>query len=632
MLTRGTSVALWLIAQLGCSSAVPPETAEPESVSPEVSAVPAALDVVAAPTGLVSVGRIRSVDDFLKSAFQWVGAPVSYDELLGGELPEIAALLTPTAPLDLAVMLDPGAISAPRFFSAVSIGLTSGDGATEYFRKHGIGLARIASRVYGGQATQKVYCVVAPSFGATAHRLVCGATEEAVLALYPYMTRGMPTERLSDSDISLRLQMSELRTRYGRKLRAAKSYAIPVALSELRRNDPELDGATTDVVHALADELLALAEDLDEISFELAMDAAHTKCFGHAEIRFRSRLSFLAQGTAAAATRMTVAPDIFWRLPADAQSASYAGPGQPARIEGAAKLLSRLVEGLLGQVSVSKPTRRAVGASLREVLASPGPMAFASGTLSDGPSVPKSEGAAALDSAQGYQVWVLVADDGRFSRGLGALHGLLGDRHLIKFLADQWGDSHDAMPSISEHRLRGVNGLPRDVRAYDVQWTPGARGSGSSGVGIHTTVIVVPGGDVTWVGISADEKRMGLLLRDLLGKKPRALAELPELAHFRTTKLNSGGFFSVSSMVPSIVRSLFESPGRSSAEIQTWTQAMMQSLPNRGRDKIFMAVAASEAGPSVRATITIPKGAVQDLAAALRAAKERHHEVRRVRH
>ena len=79
------------------------------------------------------------------------------------------------------------------------------------------------------------------------------------------------------------------------------------------------------------------------------------------------------------------------------------------------------------------------------------------------------------------------------------------------------------MPSISSRRLRGVKSLPGNVRAYDVKWTPPE----SVSAGVDTTVIVVPRSDVTWVGISPDEKRLAALLADLLLKKSRTLAELP---------------------------------------------------------------------------------------------------------
>ena len=229
------------------------------------------LQPVSAPEGLVVVGRWKNPGQTADTLMSWSNLPFDWRRLLQARHPELVAAAALDAPVEAAVALDPagGAGDFPQPFAVVSLGLNSLDRAVEAIRGMGESVPKSGPGAYRIEGQGRIACGMARALGPSPARLVCGPRHQDVDALLPYATRGLPRESLSGGDLHLELRVDPLRKRYGRELSQLRSLALPAAVRQLTLGNPQFDRAVADAVYGLADEGLALLDDLDQLTIDL---------------------------------------------------------------------------------------------------------------------------------------------------------------------------------------------------------------------------------------------------------------------------------------------------------------------------------------------------------------------------
>ena len=224
------------------------------------------LTPVAAPNELVAVARLKNPGGLVDSVISWAKLGVDWRGVLGKKEPAINDVLATDASVEAVVALDPQGkgTDLEQPFAVVSVGLRSLERAVQLARDKGERVRQIGNGIYRvSDSSRSPNCVVAASLGKAPARLVCGDREKDIEALLPYATRGLPTENLGSADLHIEVRAEPFRRRFARELRQGKTLATPFVLSELSLDDSRFDRALADTVHAVADEVLALAEDID---------------------------------------------------------------------------------------------------------------------------------------------------------------------------------------------------------------------------------------------------------------------------------------------------------------------------------------------------------------------------------
>ena len=229
-----------------------------------------------APPSLVGVGRLGNPASAVDTVASWAKYPIDVRALIKKTEREMAQLLVFDAPVEVAVSLDDkGLGNFPQPFAVVSVGVSSVEGIVNFAKRQGQSARVLRPGTYviakGGGGP---VCAVAPSVGKSPARLVCGDRQEDIDALLPYATRGLPSEALGKSELYIEIQAEPLRRRYAKELRQLRTMAMPFVMSELSMDSPRFDRALADAAHGLADEVLAVAEDVDKIRIEGGIDRA----------------------------------------------------------------------------------------------------------------------------------------------------------------------------------------------------------------------------------------------------------------------------------------------------------------------------------------------------------------------
>jgi hypothetical protein len=171
-------------------------------------------------------------------------------------------------------------------------------------------------------------CMLAPAFGPTSNatRLVCGATEDSVRHLGPYLARTMT--RIASSD-DVRLEV------FVRELRPARKGSTPDIASPA-------DAGSGDPTDKLVDDLTAkLTDDVGAIVLEASSDT--TTVDVKLTTRFVDAASPLTRALVGAGTPSAPPPPAFERLP---RGASFAWYGRGATATDLAPLRRTLFAGL----------------------------------------------------------------------------------------------------------------------------------------------------------------------------------------------------------------------------------------------------------------------------------------------
>lgn len=632
--------ALCLSAGLvaGCGGAQKPKVAEPPPPPKATVAVAEPepdLSPVETPPDVFFLARIVSLSSLVDTGAAWAGFPFDWRRLLQNELPGLQDVVAFDAPIDVAAMLDPAASIEPRALAAVSVGVRSVEDAAAFLREHGESVQKLPRGLYRVEVESGEICQLGPALGAAPGRIICSEDDAAVDALAPFMARGLPTESLGGSDVQLRLLAQPFRRRYGPQVTLLKTAGVPTVMKELGIDDPRLEAALKETLYGLAEELVDLVADLDHIALDLDLAEKEEHVDVSLAVAMAGTKSWTARTLKAASTEMITAPELFYSLPSDATSASFATSLPSDRLEPIADGLAALTNAGLAYLDVPKRYHQPLAGALKRAIAAETRAVGARFDLTDSRLVDYRDKAetdqarAALRHALGHYVTAVEGEGGAYQDLLAQLSKLVGDRSLRKRV-EKLGVV-DELPTVRRRYPRGGSGLPRGSYVYSIS-LPGswfsapALPSGKKGKAGHEkpfeiVLAVAPKGETTFFGLSADEDGLYALLKSwwLSGDEDRArLGEVAALSVFRQEHVLSGGLTTPRGIAEGSplgnfmrVRRLY----RNALEVSEALEAM----PSGGMSPLVWASTIDPEGPTARMRMRVTKRALQEVAAGLMA-------------
>jgi hypothetical protein len=499
--------------------------------------------------------------------------------MLGSAAPGVATVVAFDAPVEAALVLERTAGAMPDLARVVSVGLTSFEQARGFAEQRGSTLSRLGPDVYRVQGLGDAHCVLARSLGTAPVRLVCSDRQRDVDQYWPYATRGLPTLVLPDREVRIEVRVAPLR-----ELTRRAGQLESLAMRELGRDDPRFDRGLGEVVHAVAQEVVALGEDTDQLALDLEFrpDAGLEATLS---ARFRAQTAFTIQSLADMGHRATVPPDLFWRLPADSSGAAYGVSPDPRRLVSLRKGLGSLLTGYLEGQGTSRATINRVRTALE-----------AEEWNNFGSAWVTAHGAAASRPAETSTVpnWHLVGIEDLPAQKLDALIGKLlsvyDDPELRKAAP---GLRSEKWPKVSR---RGAAGLGAGAVWYEIVQT------GTPKSATHpTTLIIVPAGKRTWIGLGTNRDLVVGKLKQIT-QGGRGLADRRGLEELRRAKVLLGGFTTLGAL-------------SSGTESRFGTSVLR--APNRGETPIIDTLVWQDEGPTLVWRFAVPRGTISDMASAL---------------
>jgi hypothetical protein len=637
---RAATVAAALFLALSCAGApLPPEAPAvpvnsaavvPPPKPPELSAVPD-------PPALVVSGRISKPSTTLALVREWSKLPepqsAEVTEFVLGEA--MGPLVDLDQPIDFAVAIA-GSGAAIHDRTAVSVALKDVDRAKAAFQEryklipgdNGVlfvqGLGRSGhhdgDEAEDDRGEEHRACEIAPAYGPTPVRLVCGWGSRALVELAPWLTR-TATRAETTSDLHAQLRMQPLRA----TLSAAKRFIATVLASTLGSR-LGLSSARDLIVSAGGD-VVDFALDLETASVDVKLgDPATTAT---AALRLSGRTSSLARLATAHPERSAPPPAAFWQLPGDADLAFFERGVDDAEFGRGRDLLLRLASDVLADGGLKDADRKAILEPLGK-LATGSPLAYASGVDADAAEKAMAaerthrdaSDASALEEAQrvsteallGWRVMELEEPSAHF---MGA----------VKDLASAWGRPAVTAAFRSKGRPvpvfralplpKGVN-LPPGAMHYVVEYPfgepraaakPSVAASPGKPIAVH--LYIAPDGGRTWVGLGAGEVPLASKLASAIGASPDSLAARPEIAPLKTATVGAAGFLTLHAIPESAL--LFAGTFGGPSTREGFDELAL--LPHRGSVPMWFSwTAPSEAATAqVVATLEIPRGAMDDI-------------------
>jgi hypothetical protein len=641
LLKRG-SLALSLVLVGACGGTQPPPaTPETQPTGPgatiaQPSTVAPDLTPVQAPADLIAFGRLANPGDTVDTTAAWAKFPVDVRRLLQKNEPELSQLLVLEAPVEFAVALDPnGRGDFPQPFAVVSVGMSNVEGTVDFAKHQGASVRMVAPGVYRIDKGHGPSCAVAASVGKAPARLVCGDRPEDLDALLPYATRGLPNEAMGDADLHIELRSEPFRKRYTKELRQLKTLATPFVLREMSLDSPRFDRALADAVHGLTDEVLALVDDVDRVAIDARMQKGAGVVDATVSMKFKGSGSWTVQTILESAKRAKGIPDAFWRLPEDTDVASYGIAASAKRYEPIRRTLSELVDGALEHEHIPAKVRDQIGDLLQDTWNTEGAMVYAHGDLP-----PAASGATADDMATRERIrsqvgWYVAAVDEKSTKYkpyFDKIVKLYNDAQLRNLLDKRAHVKKSELPRLV---ARGGKGLPAGSTVYELtlpskMFDMGYMGSGPVGGKKRATppalpivLVIVPDGERTWFGFSADEKFVSEKLNQVK-KGEKTLANRAGVADLKSKSGVSGGFMTIATIVRSLVASMAEMRGGSGDGSR-----VVAAMPHHGETPMIMwTTVTNGANPTLNWNLQVPQAVVEDIAAvgpALAGAGMGHH-------
>ena len=529
--------------------------AEPGSAAPDMTPVQA-------PADLVALGRLTNPGGVIDTTAAWAKLPIDLKKMIDKNEPELGGLLAYDAPIEFAVALDPqGRGDFPQPFAVFSVGLTNLQGGVEFAKKQGASVRMTGPGSYRVEKGDGPSCALSASVGKAPARLVCGERPEDIDALLPYATRGLPIESMGSAELHVELRAEPLRRRYSKELRQLKTLATPFVLKEMSLDSPRFDRALADAVHGLTDELLALTEDVDRIT----IDAWLKKDVGVIDttmaLKFRGSSSWTVQTMLDANRRAKAVPGSFWKLPKDSRVATYGVGANPKRYEPLRKTLMELVDGALEKERVPSKVRDQINELLQETWTTEGAMSYAHGELPPDLAALRAGGAAAsrerIRSQVGWYVGAVEEKSTKYKAYLDRIAKLYNDAQVRTLLDKRAKVKKGDLPKLT---ARASKGLGAGSAAYELvipgkmfkeSWEEEGKAA-KPAPALAIVLVLVPDGDRTWFGFSADEKVVTQKLLQV--KKGESTLETREgLAELKSKPSLSGGFITVASLMTSFL-------------------------------------------------------------------------------
>lgn len=610
MLGLRRTLSLVALSTAACGGAAKPAKAPAKAPVAVVEPAPEAPDLspVAAPAGLIGVGRLARPLALGENVARWAGLPVSLRQMLPERLKDLDGAIAWDAPVEFAAVLSEK-MSRDPVGAVITVGVTSERAALDVAEARGFAVEKLSPGIYSVQ-TGSAHCALAPALGSAKTRFVCGSRRSALEELLPYATRGLPNEKLGTHDLELEFRAQPVRDRFGAQLGSARLLAGFV-VRQFALDDQRFDRAFSDATYATADELVALVQELDTLHLQGSVDDTKREISLELAVRFNGKKSWVANLFAQSQKQSGPAPEAFWKLPADSTSGGYTYGLGPQPFEGIRASLTEVADAFLEYEKVGKAARdrgrRAIEAYF---LASTGSRVMGDGTSTDVASAKPGEGSFMLSRVE--------TPAAKLKEALPDLHGLINDPSFRKMLARRTRLEEKVLPTAKLAALTGA-GVPAGTRALTITLKPELKGrlqkmmtrgkeeASESGAPVTYVIAVVPDGTGSLVGVAGTPKELALRLGDYLKSKGPTLAEQKELAELRTLNVNAGQFTTLLGLY-----SRFLEPAP--AEIGK----LSSTLPNRGRAPILGTFVAEDTGPvTARIRFRVPSGVFEDLPAAL---------------
>lgn len=624
-----TACALGLLVSCGGGKQEPAKAPQATNEGPHAVALPP-LAKVPAPAELFAVARLPNVAKTADTGVAWSGLPMNWRSLLEKEVPGLSQAAVFDAPVDFAAMLDPASVEAPHVFWAFSVGASSTDVAAAFFRSQG---ARVTDEsagsfravVQGGPA-----CLIVRALGSSPARVVCSDEVQNAAALAPYMSCGLPTEPSGATEFHAHVSADPFRRRYGSQVTLVRTVGVPFLLRELSLDHPKFDRALRDVLYGLADEVIALAYDVDRFDIDATLAPGGNALDVSMSMSMIGQRSWWAETAAHVAGKGAAAPDYFWKLPADSLSASYTAVADPDRFRAIAAALRELADGWLDYHKLSDKRRTPLVDSLEQLFTSPA-RGSAYATVPDEALFAAAEHGASgspesVRASIGQNVYVVDQGGDRMVRFASEVVKTLGDRAFRQHLAQTNVLTAAEIPSGKERAPKNAKGLAPNTKVFEItipaaalesasRMTRSGHGKGrvappprseKPGEPVSVFLVAMPDGASTWFGLGTDEKLLETRLADIKAGTGATLATRQGLAALKTDVAASAGFSSLAALVQGMQSSL----GKDAPSLKS-----LNSLPHRGEAPLLWHAGSDANGPKMSATARLPRDLVEDIVA-----------------
>ncbi|MCH2108903.1 MAG: hypothetical protein MK135_06210 [Polyangiaceae bacterium] len=342
-----TSLILVLGSSLvGCgSSAKEAATAAQETASAKKSSQPALppLEEAVEPPRIVLKARVRNPRTLAEDIGATLGLPLRFEQLVSKAAGTKQKDLLPFWEDDVAVEVVaalPTAVGAPPLI-IWSAGIRDKSGFLETLAAQGI---EVMDGPENNQhfAPGESFCALGRSLGASAERVACANTEEALGQLLPYALRGLPAEELDGAAMAADISLAPAKETYEQYFGMARQWAI-IGAQRLYVGQELFDSAVSEVATSLAQELVDYIHDLDGIAFRLHSSGTEYRAVAVAE--HKSTSSWLAQAASYSAQHDTSLPAGLGELPQSAETVMYGHSLPQERFAKFFRLAADLLEG-----------------------------------------------------------------------------------------------------------------------------------------------------------------------------------------------------------------------------------------------------------------------------------------------
>jgi hypothetical protein len=628
-----------------CGGDLPPPAAPPvATVAPPVEASPPPAQDEGEPKGLIAVARwsapVKGIDQILKL----FGGSIPLQERLVKEGRGLAEGYDFDGTIDVAITLDPASTdNEPEFNIAVSLPFKSLDMVKAFAEKEGKltplgnGVFRIAS-----SKDDKGACDIVPGAGDAPVRVICGVAAHDADVLRPYLSRGLPKTTAAPNELVISFKAAPLKDRYFNLLRTRGQALADDARKSLAQNgiqDPELLGAAGVAV----EEGLHFVDDIDSLDVRATFKAQPPELIEGASLHFGSKTSWITHLLTDPNDRAGSAPGHYWRLPKDATSASWGRGGDPKAWDGVRRVLRKA----LGEALSRAPLPEADKAAL-EAFVDGGPRTSGTWVNAQGAIVPKGKPAKRVDGAPidvrelasqtfgwnisgveapaaDYVAWAKQGVD-VYNRAIRVAHDFLAltgkkgnDADELRKIAPKvivvtsppgWPKGTVAIDTvinadlISSFADKKKGASKKEKSAKSAKPTPTFKGT------VTIRVAIVPDGERTWLGLSADPDELKKRINTILAGGKGTLSEREGLEGLKGSGQTWGGFISFGDVLEQAVESVErEKPGKAGD-----ARTLLDAMPNHGRTPILLLGAGTTGDkPTNSAEVRIEGGTLADV-------------------
>jgi len=382
--------------------------------------------------------------------------------------------------------------------------------------------------------------------------------------------------------------MAQIRAAYLQKARGLRLLAT-VGARELHIGSPRFDRAVTDTAVALSEEAVQLLEELDSVTLELKESGQALQVELQAELGGNE--SFVARSLLDWHGQSAAAPQLFWDLPREVESASFQVSLPEERLEKTHRLLRDLLRGAGEKDKLPRKAAERLERVLGELAGDYGVLVSASG-----PSRAVAQGERQVLLPEYGIVYV--------KRPLSALKGLLGE--LASLLSDPEVAARlpegTSLPQLqaTRTRLKGeAQALVYEWSTPDAQWSPllhqlaeGQSAETEGGTPVKGVLACVPRGDFTLVLWAREVEGLEKALAHLSDPASPRLSSVAELAPFKSEKVVSGGLLRPALVLSSLSAFLPE-------ELTSRHEAVLRSTPHGGEAPLLVETRTSARGRGV---------------------------------